>query len=343
MKNIQHLGFAGKMFALSILLIISIPLCAMWGSADLSFAEVSKYLISKAIPGSVYEGPVYMDSIVWQLRIPRILLGIAVGGGLSTCGVSMQALTKNKLAEPYILGVSSGASSMAVLVMGIGSGTVFASLGIPAAAFIGAAVSLFLVYTLSLTNGKSSSNRLLLSGVAVSMVLNALTQFFLLMSNEGATRSALYWMMGSLGSARWTNIVLPLFVSIAGMIAMLVMSPILNILSLGDETAITMGVHVSRIRKIILVLTSLITGALVASSGCIGFVGLIIPHISRMLFGSDHRKVTIASFLIGGLFLIWMDVLARVLLAPTEISIGILTAFCGGPFFIWLMRKKKVR
>ena len=342
-RKTSNLSFAGKMILLLILLIVSIPLCAMWGTANISYSDVSRFLLSKVCPWYSFAGPDYMDSIVWQLRIPRILLGIAVGGGLSICGVSMQALTKNKLAEPYILGVSSGASAMAVLVMGIGSGTVFAALGISGAAFLGAFVSLMLVYTLSLTNGKSSSNRLLLSGVAVSMVLNALTQFFLLMSSEGATRNALYWMMGSLGSARWSTIMLPLMVSIFGAVITFMLASILNILSLGDETAVTMGVNVNRIRKILLVLTSLITGTLVAASGCIGFVGLMVPHISRMLFGSDHRKVVISSFLFGGIFLIWMDVLARTLLAPSEISIGILTAFCGGPFFIWLMRRKKVR
>lgn len=341
-KETSKFSFCGKMLGLLAVLLISIPLCALWGSADISYGDVARFLLSKAIPGYTFACPAYMENIIWLLRIPRILLGIAVGGGLSICGVLMQALTKNKLAEPYILGVSAGASAMAVLVIAFGSGTVFYALGIPGAAFLGALISLALVYALSLSNGKSSSNRLLLSGVAVSMILNALTQFFLMMAKEGNTKNALYWMMGSLSGGRWNNIGIPLLISAVGLAAAFVMAPILNILSLGDETAVTMGINISRIRKILLVLVSLITGGLVASSGCIGFVGLMIPHVSRMLFGSDHRRVVISSFLIGGIFMIWMDVCARTLLAPQEISIGILTAFCGGPFFIWLMRRKKV-
>ena len=332
-----------KMLVLFIILIASIPLCALWGTADISYMEAAKFLISKIIPSYSYEGPAYMNSIIWQLRIPRILLGAAVGGGLSICGVLMQALTKNMLAEPYILGVSSGASAMAVFAMSFGStNTLMQLLGIPGAAFLGALVSLVMVYMLSLVQGKSSSSRLLLSGIAVSLILNALTQFFILLSPEGNTKNALYWMMGSLGGGRWTNIGIPVTISFVGLVFALVMSSILNIMSLGDETAVTIGVNVNIVRKLILVVVSLITGGLVASSGCIGFVGLMIPHIARILFGADHRKTVVSSFLIGAIFLIWMDVGARTLLAPSELSIGILTAFCGGPFFIMLMRKKKM-
>lgn len=340
----ERISFRIKMMILFVILLASIPLCALWGAADLSYMEVSKFLISKLIPSISYEGVPYMNSIVWQLRIPRILLGLAVGGGLSICGVLMQALTKNMLAEPYILGVSSGASAMVVFMLALApNSNLMTTLGIPGSAFIGSFVALFLVYTLSVTNGQSSSNRLLLSGVAVSIILSSLTQFFLMTLPNSNVKNILFWMSGSLASGRWDTILIPIITSLVGVICAIIMAPILNILSLGDETAATLGIHVPRMRKILLILVSLVTGTLVSASGSIGFVGLIIPHIARMLFGADHRKVAISSYLIGGLFLVWMDVGARVLFAPVDVSIGILTAFCGGPFFIWLMHRKKVR
>ncbi len=337
----KKIGFVGTMLILLVGLIMSIPLCAFWGSADISYMETAEFLVDKLIPGMEYAGPSYMNSIIWQLRIPRIILGIAVGGGLSICGVYMQALTKNMLAEPYILGVSSGASALAVFVIAFGSGSFLGRLGVPGAAFLGAFCSFILVYLLSITGGKSSASRLLLSGVAVSMIFSSLTQFFLMLAPSGSTKNAIYWMMGSLASARWSNVVISVAVSILGFALSIILAPVLNVLSLGDDTATTMGVNVKRTRQLLLVIVSLMTGALVSASGCIGFVGLMIPHISRMLFGADHRRVTISSYLLGGIFLTWMDVLARTLMSPAEISIGILTAFCGGPFFIWLMRRKR--
>lgn len=340
--NQTKCGFWMKMGILFVMLLFSIPLCALWGSANISYGETSRFLVSQLLPFFEYEVPKWVRSVIWELRIPRILLGIAVGGGLAICGVAMQALTRNVLAEPYILGVSSGASAMAVLVLMFGANTTLASLGVPGAAFLGALGSLLLVYTLSISRGHSSSERLLLSGVAVSAVLNALTQYFILVApDSNSVKSALYWMMGSLSGARWGNVALPIFVSAAGCFILYYLGKSMNLLSQGDESATTLGVNVAGMRKALLVIVSLITGVLVSASGCIGFVGLMIPHIVRMLFGADHRRVIPASFLMGALFLIWMDVGARVLLAPSEMSIGILTAFCGGPFFVWLLRHKK--
>ncbi|MDO5337830.1 MAG: iron ABC transporter permease [Eubacteriales bacterium] len=326
---------------LMIVLLLSIPLCAFWGSANLSYSEVARFLLGKIFPAFKEEALTSVESIVWQLRMPRIILGLAVGGGLAICGVMMQALTKNLMAEPYILGVSSGASAMAVFAMTLGGGTWMEKFGVPGAAFIGAMGSLFMVYTISMKNGKTSAEKLLLSGVAFSMILNALTQFFILIAPDKATKNALYWMMGSLGGARWNNIGIPVVISILGFCISIILARDLNVLSLGDEAAVTLGINVSRIRKVLLVIISCVTGVMVSQSGCIGFIGLMIPHIVRMLFGTDHKKVLIASYLIGAIFLTWMDVGARVILAPSEISIGILTSFCGGPFFIWLLRRKK--
>ena len=324
------------------LLIVSVPASVFWGTADIAFTDTFKIILNKLIPSCNYDVPAYVERIVWDLRLPRVILGIAVGGGLSICGVAMQALTRNILAEPYILGVSSGASVMAVAVLMFSSASIFAGLGVSGAAFLGALVTLTLVYALSSKRGNASSERLLLSGVAVSMVLNAVTQFLVQVAPDvNSVRNALFWMAGSLAGARWDNILMPIAVSVCAVIFFMFIAKDLNLLSLGDESAVTLGLNVKRIRKCLLIVVSLVTGALVAASGGIGFVGLVIPHIVRLLIGSDHKKVLPLSFLLGSFFLVWADVIARVVFAPKELSIGIITAFCGGPYFIWLLRRKK--
>ncbi len=324
------------------LLIVSVPASVLWGTADIAFTDTFKIILNKLIPNCNYDVPVYVERIVWDLRLPRVILGIAVGGGLSICGVAMQALTRNILAEPYILGVSSGASVMAVAVLMFSSTSIFAGLGVSGAAFLGALVTLALVYALSSKRGGASSERLLLSGVAVSMVLSAVTQFLVQVApNVNSVKNALFWMAGSLAGARWDNVLIPIAVSVCAVIFFMLIAKDLNLLSLGDESAVTLGLNVKRIRKCLLIVVSLITGTLVAASGGIGFVGLVIPHIVRLLIGSDHKKVLPLSFLLGSIFLVWADVIARVVFAPKELSIGIITAFCGGPYFIWLLRKKK--
>lgn len=340
-KNRSKSAYITKMLIMAVLLVLSVPLCVLWGSADISYGEVVRVILSKLLPFYDYEPAKWIVSVVWELRFPRVLLGCAVGGGLAVCGVVMQSVTRNILAEPYILGVSSGASAMAVFVLMFGGSSFLTRLGVSGAAFLGALLSLFLVYGISIANGKSTSNRLLLAGVAVSAILNAVTQFIILVAPDANNiKSALYWMMGSLASARWSNVILPIIASILGLLLFRLLAKSMDLLSQGDETAITLGVNATQIRKILLVLVSLVTGVLVSASGCIGFVGLIVPHVVRMFVGADNRRVIPTSFLLGAIFLVWVDVLARVLLAPSEISIGILTAFCGGPFFIWLLRKK---
>ena len=334
--------FIPLIIILIILLILSVPSSVFLGSADVAFADTIKTILNKLIPNCNYEVPLSVERIVWDLRLPRVILGIAVGGGLSICGVAMQALTRNILAEPYILGVSSGASVMAVAVLMFGSTSFLAGLGVSGAAFIGALLSLTVVYALSSKRGNATSERLLLSGVAISMVLNSVTQFLVQIAPDvNSVKNALFWMSGSLAGARWENILMPIIISIGGIVFFMFIAKDLNLLSLGDESAVTLGLNVKSIRKCLLVVISLITGALVAASGGIGFVGLVIPHIVRLLVGSDHKKVLPLSFLLGSIFLVWADVIARVVFAPKELSIGIITAFCGGPYFIWLLRRKK--
>ncbi|MFC4770251.1 FecCD family ABC transporter permease [Effusibacillus consociatus] len=280
------------------------------------------------------------EHIIWDIRFPRVLLGAIVGAGLSVVGVAIQALVRNSLADPYLLGASSGASVGATLVILFGAFSVFGQYALSFGAFVGALLSVIFVFFLSQVGGRISTVRLLLAGIAVSAILMAVTSMIIFAApKEHAIRSVLFWIKGSLAGAKWDYLTIPALAVIAGTIVLLFQYRTLNVMLMGEETASTLGVNTDRFRKFLLVLTALLTGVIVAISGAIGFVGLMMPHIVRLIVGSDHRRVLPVSALLGAIFIIWADVLARLVFAPEEIPIGIITSLCGGPFFIWLMRR----
>ncbi|MEU0720582.1 iron ABC transporter permease [Streptomyces lavendulocolor] len=279
------------------------------------------------------------ETIVLDVRAPRVLLGAVTGAGLAVVGAAMQALVRNPLAEPYLLGVSSGASlgAVAVIVFGV---SLFGPLSLSAAAFAGALLTLLLVYTTARTGGRITSMRLVLSGVAFAAVLTAVMELLLLTGERGnEARAVLAWTMGGLGGVRWGTLWLPGAAVLLGVGILLVRARSLNLLLAGEESATTLGLDVARFRARMFVLLSLVTGVLVAAAGPIGFVGLIMPHIVRLFVGGDHRRVLPTAALAGAVFLIWCDVAARTVAAPMEIPVGVLTALCGGPFFLWLLRR----
>lgn len=333
--------FWGTIIVLSLVLILSIGISIALGSVKIDIKEVYNILISNIFnlnEGAFSSGPLY--EIIWNVRFPRVLLGAVVGGGLSVVGVAMQALVKNSMADPYILGVSSGASVGATLVLLVGNIGFLGNYSLQMAAFIGALISCVCVYILANVGGGINPTKLILSGTAVAAVCSSLTSFIIFNSkNDQGIKSVMFWLMGSLAGARWENIKLP-FLSLALCLIMLFfMYRILNIMLMGDTCAVTLGVNIKNVRKITLIITSLLTGVLVSVAGSIGFIGLMIPHISRGLVGSDHKKVIPVSLLIGAIFTIWADVIARTLVAPEEIPIGIITSMCGAPFFVFLMCK----
>lgn len=269
-----------------------------------------------------------------------MLLGVLVGAGLSLAGTGIQAIVRNSLADPYILGVSSGASVGATLVILLGAFNVFGQYALSLAAFLGALLSVILVFTLAQVGNRISTTRLLLSGIALSMILTALTDFIVISApDDEKVHSALFWMMGSLVSANWETLPIIAVVVIASYIFLVSQSRSLNLLLMGEEAAVTLGLNINVFRKLLIVVVSLLTGVIVSVSRSIGFVGLMIPHIVRLLVGSDHKKVLTISLFLGAIFMIWADVVARMLLAPEEIPIGVVTAIAGGPFFIWLLRR----
>lgn len=279
------------------------------------------------------------ETIVLNVRAPRVLLGAVTGAGLAVIGTAMQALVRNPLAEPYLLGVSSGASlgAVAVIVFGV---SLFGALSLSAAAFAGALLTLLLVYSTARAGGRITSVRLVLSGVAMAAVLSALTNMLLLTSGRGnEARAVLAWTLGGLGGVQWDTLWLPGAALLLGIAVLLVQARSLNLLLAGEEAATSMGLDVARFRARMFVLLSLVTGVLVAAAGPIGFVGLMLPHIVRLFVGGDHRRVLPAAALAGAVFLVWADIAARTVAAPMEIPVGVLTALCGGPFFLWMMRR----
>ena len=323
-----------------LLLVGSIFFGTLLGSTDISLQTVFDVLKLKLFGIENAELNTSSVYIIWNLRLPRALLAIAAGGGLAICGVSMQSITQNVLADPYILGVSSGASAMVSLCFFLGGFFARTPGMIQTFAFLGAIFAMLLVYSVGSSKTGRDGTKLVLAGMAISIVLNAVSQFFIAMSSEQATRSASLWMMGSLAEARWNNVGMPLLASLIGILFFLANSRNYDLISLGDETAISMGVHVSRVKKLTMLMVAFVTGIIVSCCGIIGLVGFVIPHIIRLMFGSKHRRLLPLTFLTGCIFLVWMDITARLVMAPQELPIGIFTAFCGGPFFIWLLRRQ---
>jgi iron complex transport system permease protein len=335
-----RLGFGALVLLLAFGLVLSITLAVMIGPVPLDPGLVWRVALHQAAPWLVTpDWESFQQNIIWEIRFPRVLLGGLVGAGLAVVGVTMQALVRNSLADPYLLGVSSGAAFGAVSVILLGIAW-FGLYTRSVAAFLGALGAFACVYVLARRGSRLATGRLILAGVAVAYIFGAVTNFMIYKAPNGeAARGVVFWLLGGLGGARWEYLGLPAAVLVGATALLAVQSRALNALSVGEETAITLGVDTNRFRKEAFALTSLLTGTLVAVSGGIGFVGLMLPHIVRLFVGADHRRLLPISALAGAIFLIWVDVLARTVVAPQELPIGILTALFGAPFFIWLMSR----
>lgn len=278
--------------------------------------------------------------IVLELRLPRSVLAALVGGGLALSGAVFQALLRNPLAEPYILGVSGGAALGAVgaLVLGWTAGGAWA---LPLAAFAGALVAIGLVFRIAAGTGRGFDTRvLLLAGVVVGAFFNALILLLLTFAEAETFRSAIFWIMGSLAGASWTRTMILAAYLLPSMALLLALARPLNLISLGEETALYLGIRVERVKILAYVVASLMVAASVAVSGVVGFVGLVVPHAIRLLWGSEHRLLLPASVLAGGAFLLFADTLARTVAAPSEVPVGVITALVGVPVFVLLLARR---
>lgn len=328
---------------LAVLSLITILLTTGLGPVSVEPGTTANILLSR-IPGignSIPHTWEQLDqNIVLGLRLPRVCLGMVVGASLAVCGVTMQALVRNNLADPFILGVSSGAAAFATLGMLFGVFSFLGTYSLSISAFIGSAITIIFVYMISRVRGRINITQLLLSGVAISMIMDGVTSIIKLGApNALGLHNAEFWMSGSLAGAKWAYLKLPFLVLVLCMAFLLLNNRGLNLLLLGDESAGALGVNVRRLQKELVLVASLMAGVTIAVSGTIGFVGLMVPHFTRLLVGGDHKKVLPISALLGGILVVWVDVAARMLIAPEELPVGILTAVIGGPIFIWMLKK----
>lgn len=343
-EPVRRWPLAGWCLALAALLLLAMTLAITWGTVPIPAATVwgiAWQQLLRALGLEAQASPAGIEQhhqIVWMIRMPRVLLAALVGAGLAVVGVVMQAMVRNPLADPYLLGVSSGASVGAVSVLAFG---VFAFAGpyaLTVGAFAGALAATCAVYGLAHVQGRIHATRLILCGVAVGYVLMGVTSLITLTAAQRELAAAvLSWTLGSLAGTQWNELGLPALV-LGGAIAWLALQARqLNALMSGEETAGTLGVDTHALRRLLFVVVSLVTGTLVAVSGSIGFIGLVIPHITRMLVGTNHRRVLPVAALGGAVFLVLVDLLARTVFAPSEIPVGVITSLIGGPFFIWML------
>ncbi|MCE7002626.1 iron ABC transporter permease [Kibdelosporangium philippinense] len=329
------------LLTLSVALLVSIAAGIALGPTVVPVGEVLRYLKAALTGGTITADELSSYTIVWEVRTPRVLLAVLVGAGLSVVGVVIQALVRNALADPFVLGISSGASVGATAVVVFG---VFASLGVyalSAAAFLGALGASVLVYIAAMSKAGLTPLRLVLTGIALAYGFQAVMSVLVFLAPDGqAARTVLFWLMGSLGGANWGSLPIAGIAVLLAMIVLLRNSRPLDVLAMGDETAASLGVDAVRLRRWLFVLTAAVTGLIVAVSGAVGFVGLVMPHLVRIVAGSGHRRVLAVAPLAGAVFMVWTDLVARTLVAPEELPLGVITAVIGVPVFITLMRRR---
>ncbi|MDF3351797.1 iron ABC transporter permease [Sulfitobacter sp. KE34] len=325
------------LFGIAILLA-SLSIAVSVGAVVVPVKTVWGILANKAAPGAVavdWSGG--REAIVWNIRLPRAILACLVGAGLAIVGASLQAVTRNPLADPHLLGISAGGAFGAILAL-LHTGLFLGGLTVPLLAFLGSLGAILIVLAVTQFAAATSADRLVLAGVAVSFIVMSAANVLIFLGDPRATHTVVFWMLGGLGLAGWNQLIYPAVILLGCGAYLWLRSGHLNAMTVGDETATTLGIPVARFRLTIFVIGALITGVMVAFSGVIGFVGLMIPHIVRLLVGGDYRRLLPISALCGAVFLLWADIVARTIMAPDDMPIGIVTGLIGGVFFVWLLR-----
>ncbi|MDN6100204.1 FecCD family ABC transporter permease [Corynebacterium flavescens] len=322
-----------------LLLCASILIAVTFGPVSLSPLEVWNIVAHRLGLVSSLSGDIttLQEMTVWNLRLPRALLAALVGAALAMCGVILQSLLRNPLSDPYILGISSGASAGAVLVIVLGVGG--SVIGMRGGAFVGAIFSFAVVLLLARMAG-GTSDRIVLAGIAATQFFSAITSLVVMLgADPNTTRSVMFWMLGSFGSASWSEVWITCAILVAGMLVCLAVSANLDAMAFGEDAATSLGINVAVLRWMLLFVTAIVTAVAVSTSGVIGFVGLVVPHIARMLVGPGHGRLLPVSMLIGAVMLVWVDSLARTVAEPQEIPVGVFTAVIGVPVFVAVMVK----
>lgn len=326
---------------LAVLLVVTMSVAVGAGAVSIPVETVWRIIASRLMPGSVdVDWSAGREAIVWEVRLPRIVLGAIVGASLAVVGAALQSVTRNPLADPHLLGISSGAAFGAILVL-LHTGMVLGLVTVPLFAFAGALVATGLVLAVSNLTGSQSAGRLVLAGVAISFIITAAGNLFIFLGDPRAAHTVVFWMLGGLGLAQWPQLPFPLAALVLCGGYLIAKARALNAMTLGDESATTLGIPAGRFRLTVFVVCALLTGSAVAFSGVIAFVGLMIPHIVRMGVGGDYRRVLPLSALGGAIFLVLADIAARTLMPPQDMPIGVLTGIIGGLFFVGLLRWRK--
>ena len=323
------------------LLVLSVVAAVSFGAVNVPFGRTAAILWHAAAGGAPGDWPPWQEAVLVSVRLPRVVLALVTGGGLAVAGAVMQGLFRNPMADPGLIGVSGGAAFGAVTAL-YATGAAVAHLTVPAAAFAGALICAFAVYALATSRGKTPVSTLLLAGIAVAGIASAATSFVLSLSlaEWEVGRQMLGWLMGGLDGRSWQHVAMAAPIVVIGSAWLLVHARDLDVLLTGEESAMSVGVDVPRVKRTLVVLASLVTAATVAVMGVVGFVGLMVPHIVRLLVGPQHRRLLPASFLAGALFLTWADLAIRVL-PVSELRLGVVTALTGGPFFLYLLLRHK--
>ena len=323
-------------------LAVSILVAVAVGAVAVPLSTVVGILADHLIAGSVdVTWSAGRESIIWDIRFPRALLAALVGAGLGMVGAALQAVTRNPLADPHLLGISSGAAFGAILAL-LHTGLFLGLLTVPLLAFAGALVATLLVLGVTHVADATSADRLVMAGVAVGFIVMAGANVLIFLGDPRATHTVVFWMLGGLGFAQWSHLVWPALVLVPTGAWLWLRAPDMNAMMVGDETAASLGLAPSRFRLAVFVAGALITGVMVAFSGIIGFVGLMMPHIVRLVSGGDNSRVLPLSALTGAIFLVWADIAARTVMAPEDVPIGVVTGLIGGAFFVWLLARRRM-
>jgi len=333
----QRLVFPGLLGLLIGSALVAVAVGAVWISP---WASVRLFAWKLHVGGRPAGVPASTDIILFQLRLPRVLLAAVVGAGLAAAGAVFQALFRNPMADPAIIGVSSGAALGAIVVILAGGGAALGGMGVSAAAFLGALATAFLVYRLARLGPSVQVATLLLAGIAVAAIISAFISLAMTFSGQ-QIRLIYFWLLGGLGARGWQSLAAAAPLVLVGTVAALGTARDLNLTALGEERAAQLGLEVERFKTLMLATGALLTAAAVSVAGLIGFVGLMTPHILRLLVGANHRRLIPASILGGAAFMILADLAARTVVSPEEIPVGAVTAVLGGPFFLYLLRRER--
>lgn len=335
--------------ALAVLLVLVVLMSLAWGAVEMSLLQALSILGAQLGLDLPWSYNASQEAVLLAIRLPRAIQGAAVGGALALAGATLQGLFRNPLADPQLIGVSGGAALAAVTTIVLG-GAILGStdgigfqLALPVAAFLGGAIATLVVYRISSLSGRTMVATMLLAGIAIQAIAMAGIGAMIFMADDTQLRTLNYWLLGSLAGGTW-DAVLPTLLFVAGpMLVIPLFARSLNAFLLGESEAGHVGIDVERMKRVLVTLVALAAGAAVAASGIIGFVGLVVPHILRLLVGADHRLILPGSILLGGALLIGADLVARTIVVPAELPIGVVTSLIGGPFFIWLIIRTRVR